>query len=133
MRWPWSKATSASWPRRCGSAAERRMAKFSIDRFPAGFFDVTQDIARELPLELITRWIRGDRSRESALRLLSTHVVSGTVVASDSAGLTSMSRARSVIEVLALLDRPKEIVHGCGRAIGGEALGVWAADNTEML
>src|SRR5688572_24747104 len=109
------------------------MAKFSIDRFPAGFFDVTQDIARELPLELIDHWTHGDRSRESALRLLATHVVSGAVVSTDAAGLTSLSRARSVIEILALLDQPKEIVHGCGSAIGGEAIGVWAADNTQML
>ena len=109
------------------------MAKFSIDRFPAGFFDVTQDIARELPLDLIDRWTHGDRSRDAALRLLSEHEVSGAVVSTDAAGLTSLSRARSVIEILALLDQPKEIVHGCGTAIGGEAIGVWAADNTQML
>lgn len=100
------------------------MAKFSSDRFPAGFFDVTQDIARELPV---------DRSRASALRLLSAHAVTGSVVSTDAAGLTSLTRARSVIEILALLNQPKEIVHACGAAIGGEAIGVWAADNTEMV
>jgi hypothetical protein len=109
------------------------MAKFSIDRFPAGFFDLTRDLARELPLELIDRWTHGDRSREAALRLLSTHLVSGAVVSTDGAGLTSLSRARSVIEILALLNQPKEIVHGYGTALGGEAIGVWAADNTQML
>ena len=109
------------------------MTKFSIDRFPAGFFDVTQDIVRELPLDVIDRWTHGDRSRESALRLLSEHVVSGAVVSTDGAGLTSLSRARSVIEILVLLNQPKEIVHGCGTALGGEAIGVWAADNTQML
>ena len=109
------------------------MAKFSIDRFPAGFFDVTQDIARELPLDVIEQWTHGDRSREAALRLLTAHEVSGAVVSTDAAGLTSLSRARTVIEILALLDQPKEIVHGCGTAIGGEAIGVWAADNTQML
>ena len=109
------------------------MAKFSIERFPAGFFDLTRDIARELPLEVIDRWTHGDRSREAALRLLSEHVVSGAVVSTDGAGLTSLSRARSVIEILALLNQPKEIVHGCGAAIGGQAIGVWAADNTQML
>ena len=109
------------------------MAKFSIDRFPAGFFDLSRDLARELPLDLIDRWTHGDRSRESALRLLSTHVVAGAVVSTDGAGLTSLSRARSVIEILALLNQPKEIVHGYGTALGGEAIGVWAADNTQML
>jgi class 3 adenylate cyclase len=109
------------------------MTKFSIDRFPAGFFDVTQDIAGELPVELIEHWTHGDRSRASALRLLSAHAVTGSVVSTDAAGLTSLTRARSVIEILALLNQPKEIVHACGAAIGGEAVGVWAADNTQML
>ena len=109
------------------------MAKFAIDRFPAGFFDLSRDIARELPLDLIDRWTHGDRSRASALRLLSDHAVSGAVVSTDGAGLTSLSRARSMIEILALLNQPKEIVHGCGTALGGEAIGVWAADNTQML
>jgi hypothetical protein len=109
------------------------MAKFSIERFPAGFFDVSQDLAGELPLDLIEDWTHGDRSRESALRLLSAHVVTGAVVSTDAAGLTSLSRKRSVIEILALLDQPKQIVYECGRAIGGEPIGVWAADNTQML
>ena len=109
------------------------MPKFSIERFPAGFFDLTQDLARELPVELIERWTHGDRSRASALGLLSAHVVTGAVVSTDAAGLTALSRKHPVIEMLALLDQPKEIVHGCGVAVGGEAIGVWAADNTEML
>ncbi|MBM3217586.1 MAG: family 3 adenylate cyclase [Candidatus Rokubacteria bacterium] len=109
------------------------MAKFSIERFPAGFFDVSQDLAGELPLDLIDDWTHGDRSREAALRLLSAHLVSGAVVSTDAAGLTSLSRRRSVIEILALLDQPKQIVSECGRAIGGDAIGVWAADNTQML
>ena len=109
------------------------MAKFSIDRFPPGFFDISQSVARELPLALIEDWTHSDRSRETALRLLSAHVVTGVAVSTDAAGLTSMSRRRSLIEILALLDHPKEIIHGCGTALGGEALGVWAADNTAML
>jgi hypothetical protein len=109
------------------------MAKFRIERFPAGFFDLSRDLARELPLELIDQWTHGDRSRESALRLLSSHEVAGAVVSTDAVGLTSLSRTHPVIEILALLDHPKKIVHGCGTAIGGEAIGVWAADNTEML
>ena len=109
------------------------MAKFSIDRFPAGFFDITQSVARELPLPLSEQWTHSDRSRDTARRLLSAHAVPGAAVSTDAAGLTSMSRRRSVIEILALLDHPKEIIHGCGTALGGEALGVWAADNTAML
>ncbi len=109
------------------------MAKFSIDRFPPGFFDLTQDLVVRLPFELIEQWTRGDRTKESALRLLSPHAVFGSAVSTDAAGLTSLSRSRGVIEILALLNRPKEIVHACGVAIGGEPVGVWAADNTEMF
>jgi hypothetical protein len=109
------------------------MPKFPIERFPPGFFDLTQDLARSLPLDLIEQWTRGNRTKESALRLLAPHAVFGSVVSSDAAGLTSLSQARGVIEMLALVNHPKEIVHACGAAIGGQAVGVWAADNTQMF
>lgn len=109
------------------------MPKFPIERFPPGFFDLTQDLARRLPLDLIEQWTRGNRSKESALRLLAPHAVFGSVVSSDAAGLTSLSQARGVIEMLALVNHPKEIVHACGSAVGGRAVGVWAADNTQMF
>jgi hypothetical protein len=32
-----------------------------------------------------------------------------------------------------MISRPKELVHAYGRAIGGTAVGVWAADNTVMF
>ncbi|WP_433509110.1 adenylate/guanylate cyclase domain-containing protein [Nonomuraea sp. CA-143628] len=35
--------------------------------------------------------------------------------------------------MLALIDRPKRILHTHTRAIGGEAVGVWAADNAQMF
>ena len=31
------------------------------------------------------------------------------------------------------MSRPKELIHAFGRAIGGRAVGVWAADNTQMF
>jgi hypothetical protein len=34
---------------------------------------------------------------------------------------------------MALISRPKEIIYEFGSAIGGQPMGVWAADNTEMF
>ena len=43
-----------------------------------------------------------------------------SAVSTDAAGLTSLSCRHSVNEILALLDHPTKIVHGCGIAIGVE-------------
>jgi len=109
------------------------MAKFSVERFPAGFFDVTQDISRTLPVEIIERWAKGSQSSESARQLLNPNRVEGIVVSSDSAGLTLLTERLGLLEILALIDHPKRLLHSYGIAAGGEAVGIWAADNTEML
>jgi len=109
------------------------MARFSPARFPPGFFDLPADAGKALPLDLIAAWTRGPGTPEAARALLAPHTRHGTVVTSDAAGLTRLTSERSLIEILALVSRPKELVHACGRAIGGEPLGVWAADNTAMF
>ncbi|MCW5979986.1 MAG: hypothetical protein KIT09_18030 [Bryobacteraceae bacterium] len=109
------------------------MTKFSADRFPAGFFDLSQDIVRSLPLGLIDRWAHSDQSVETARALLDPTRVECTVVSTDSVGLTTLTRTRGLIEILALINRPKELVHAWGTAAGGAAVGVWAADNTQMF
>ena len=109
------------------------MPKFSIDRFPAGFFDLTQDLSRGLPVDVIERWTRSDHSLEAALKLLEPTRIECAVVSTDSAGLTLMTEQRGLIEMLALINRPKELIHAYGTALGGAAVGVWAADNTEMF
>jgi class 3 adenylate cyclase len=109
------------------------MAKFSLEKFPAGFFDVTQDIGRALPVDLIERWTKGAQSPDSARRLLEPSRREGIVVSSDSAGLTRLTERKGLLEILALIDRPKQLIHAFGAAAGGEAVGIWAADNTEMF
>ena len=109
------------------------MAKFSLAKFPAGFFDVTQDISGALPVDIIDRWAKGPQSRDAARQLLQPSEVHGIVVSSDSAGLTRLSQARGLLEILALIDRPKQLIHAYGAALGGEPVGIWAADNTEMF
>jgi class 3 adenylate cyclase len=109
------------------------MPKFSRDRFPPGFFDLPSDAGETLPVEIIDRWTHSDQTRETALALLGPHTIRGIVVSSDAAGLTRLTRELPLIEILALINRPKELVHAYGRAIGGRSIGVWAADNTQMF
>ena len=109
------------------------MPKFAPERFPPGFFDLPQGAGETLPLDVIEAWTGAAQSAAVARELLGPHTLHGIVVSSDSAGLTRLSRERPLVEILAMISRPKEIVHGWGTAIGGQALGVWAADNTQMF
>jgi class 3 adenylate cyclase len=109
------------------------VAKFSSQRFPPGFFDLPQGAGETLPVEIIDRWTRATQTAETARAILAPHTLRGVVVSSDSSGLTKLSRERVLVEILAMISRPKELVHAWGTAIGGRALGVWAADNTQMF
>jgi class 3 adenylate cyclase len=109
------------------------MPRFSPTRFPPGFFDLPADAGRELPLGVIAAWTRSDQTPETARELLGPFTLTGIVASSDASGLTRLTEERSLIEILAMVNRPKELLHGYGRAIGGIALGVWAADNTLMF
>ena len=117
---------------RCGIVAYR-MAKFSSDKFPPGFFDLPQRAGETLPLELIAEWTRGEQSQERARALLEPRTIRGTLVVTDASGLTRLTRDRPLIEILALLAQAKELFYAHGRAIGGRSIGVWAADNTQMF
>ncbi|MDO8666508.1 MAG: hypothetical protein Q7J79_07840, partial [Gemmatimonadales bacterium] len=109
------------------------MAKFSSDRFPPGFFDLPSGAGETLPLEIITQWTQSAQTREVARAILGPHTLRGTIVSSDSAGLTLMTHERPLIEILAMVNHPKELIHAHGRAIDGRSIGVWAADNTQMF
>jgi class 3 adenylate cyclase len=103
------------------------------NKLPAGLFDTRGEFARGLPIELIAAWTASDQTPEAAQRLLDPFRVTGTAVVSDSAGLTRLSLQREPLEVMALINRPKELVHEFGTAIGGMGIGLWTADNTEMF
>ena len=96
-------------------------------------FDTRGEFARDLPLELIAAWSESAHDKDAATELLVPFRVTGTLVVSDSCGLTRLSMGREPFEVMALINRPKEIVYGYGIATGGKAPGVWASDNTEMF
>ncbi len=109
------------------------MARFNPLRFPPGYFDLPADAGQTLPLDIIAAWTRSPQTREFAHELLGPYTMRGIVVSSDTAGLTRLTQERSLIEILAMVSRPKELVHAYGKAIGGIALGTWAADNSQMF
>jgi hypothetical protein len=94
--------------------------------------DLMQDIAGPLPVELFREWVSGNQNVDKASELLQPFAITGTVVATDSSGLSSLMNEMDLLDVLALVSRPKEIVHALGTDVGGRAIGTWVADNTEM-
>lgn len=108
-------------------------AKLARTHYSPGLFDLAQDITGGLPLRLVERWLASDQTDASAARLLADFRVTGFTVASDSAGLTRMTLERDLLEILALIDRPKQLLFSLGTAIGGRGVGIWAADNTQMF
>ena len=96
-------------------------------------FDLSDPVIDYLPQDLIQQWIASDRSNEMHEKLLAPYLRRGTIVSSDSAGLSALTQAKPLIEVLKLVSEPKEIIHAQGIAIGGEAIGTWVADNSLMF
>ena len=107
--------------------------KLSKKRYSANLFDVTQDIIGALPLKLVEQWLNSEQTHADALQLLESHKVQGYSVSSDSVGLTKLCQQKELLEILAIINQPKKILHGYGKAIGGESVGIWAADNTQMF
>jgi hypothetical protein len=95
--------------------------------------DVSKDISGPLPVGLLDEWVAGTRSQDAARALLAPFRREGFAVSSDTAGLTKMTQERDLLDVLWLVSEPKQIIHAVGTAIGGEDIGVWPADNTEMF
>ena len=95
--------------------------------------DLSQDIAGAVPVDIVKKWIEGDGSELEAGKALDPYRVTGTVVSTDASGLSKLSREKDLLDVLKLVSDPKEIIYGCGRAVGGNGLGRWVADNTEMF
>ena len=105
-----------------------------LKRFVApALADLRQDIAGAIPLNLIHDWTESAQDAAAQQRILAPNCGSGTLVSTDSSGLSRMCRQRPLIEVMKLVSQPKEIIHAYGKALGGEAIGTWVADNTEMF
>jgi hypothetical protein len=104
----------------------------ALPKLTPALADLTQDIAGPLPIELFRDWVAGTQDVDQAAALLRPFAITGTVVATDSSGLSKLTEEKDLLDVLAMVSRPKEIVHAFGSGLGGRAIGTWVADNTEM-
>lgn len=109
------------------------LEKLSKSRYSPHLFDIAQDIVGALPLKLVERWLNSEQTNADAQAILANYQVEGYSVSSDSVGLTKLSQQKGLWEILALIDQPKRIIYGYGKAIAGESIGIWAADNTQMF
>lgn len=107
--------------------------KLRKDQYSPSLFDITQDIIGTLPLKLIAKWMESEQTQEVAQQLLEPYKVKGYSVSSDSVGLTKLTQQKGLLEILAIINQPKEILYGFGIALGGYSVGIWAADNTQMF
>lgn len=104
-----------------------------LQRIMPALADVSQDIAGPIPVDIIQKWVDSPQSDAVHAAILEPYHRYGLMVCSDAAGLSKLSAGRSLIEVMKLVSQPKEIIHAHGKAIGGQAIGIWAADNTQMF
>ena len=105
----------------------------SLENIIPALADISQDVAGPIPVELIQKWIESPQTEEAQAEILAPYQKQGTIVCSDAAGLSKMSVGKPLIEVLKLVSQPKEIIHANGKLIGGQAVGLWVADNTQMF
>lgn len=111
----------------------KHMASVPHSYISAALFDLKQDIIADIPRGIIEHWLSSGQTREDALAILEPFKVNGYILSSDTSGLSKLSGQKRLIEVLTLVSHPKEIVYAHGTALGGRAMGVWAADNTQMF
>ncbi|WP_224364579.1 hypothetical protein [Hyalangium versicolor] len=95
--------------------------------------DLRQDIAGAIPAELVLGWNGMEKTAARHAQLLAPYRVRGTIVSTDSTGLSRLTQRYSLAQVMKLVSEPKEVIHSYGTAIGGEAIGIWAADNSQMF
>ncbi|MFO0559002.1 MAG: hypothetical protein U0269_13390 [Polyangiales bacterium] len=95
--------------------------------------DLAQDIAGDLPRDLVLRWNDSDRDPAYHDELLAPFLVEGTIVSTDSAGLSSLTQRLPLAAVLKAVSEPKEILYALAKPIGGEAIGTWIADNSQLF
>jgi hypothetical protein len=83
--------------------------------------DLRQDIAGQIPLDVVRDWMQSQKDLSAQTEILSAYRKPGCVVSSDSSGLTKLGRERPLLEVMKLVNDPKQILHSYGSAIGGTA------------
>lgn len=109
------------------------MWRMALPRVIPALADLTQDIAGPLPVQLLQDWATGAQDLTAAESLLGGFEREGTVVSTDTSGLSRMTQAMDLLDVINVISKPKEIIHALGCAVGGRAIGTWVADNSEMI
>ncbi|MDZ4801687.1 MAG: hypothetical protein SGI92_26320 [Bryobacteraceae bacterium] len=104
----------------------------SLPRVIPALANLTQDIAGPVPVRLLQDWARGEQDLDTAQTLLNSFRIFGTVVSTDTSGLSKLTKEMDLLDVVQLVSEPKEIVHALGCEVGGRAVGTWVADNTQM-
>lgn len=105
-----------------------------LDNLAPRTLERLDDIAGPLPPALLRDWMSGEKTAARAREALAPYLVEGTVLSSDAAGLSRLTRSLGLIEIVAALSRMKQVVHAMGLSAGGRAPGgAWIADNTEMF
>ncbi|HYO73589.1 MAG TPA: hypothetical protein VEU33_46735 [Archangium sp.] len=95
--------------------------------------DLRLDIAGLIPAGLVLSWNGQEKTSARHEQLLAPFRKRGTLVSADSAGLSALTQRYSLGQVMKLVSEPKEVIHAYGTAMGGEAIGIWAADNSQMF
>ncbi|MEZ4315979.1 MAG: hypothetical protein R3F61_00675 [Myxococcota bacterium] len=96
--------------------------------------DLARDIAGDLPEQAFADWEDPTKRTDAlATTILEPFRRTGTVAASDTAGLSKMASRLPLAVVLRRIAEPKTRIHAVGTGLGGRAIGTWVADNTEML
>ncbi len=100
---------------------------------PQALFDLRAAFDSRRVADLGHDWEASSKTLEDAKRILAPYETEGTVVVSDSCGLSRLSKNRPLIEVLSLVQIPKDRLYAYGSRIGGIGVGIWAADNSAMF
>lgn len=101
--------------------------------FDISLADLSPGISGVIATEMVLLWNSRPKSAERHARMMQPYLTRGTMVSTDAAGLSTLTQRYSLPQVMKLISEPKEVIHALGKAIGGEAIGVWAADNTQMF
>lgn len=98
----------------------------------ASLFDAASHIQPVVPSQLLVAWSASARDEATAEALMAEYACEGTCMLGDASGLSRLSRELSLLDVLAMLHKPKTMTVSAARACGGEAITGWTADNTAI-
>src|SRR3954469_860406 len=79
----------------------------SLPKVIPALANLTQDIAGPVPVRLLQDWAKGEQNLDAAQTLLNSFRIMGTVVTTDSSGLSKVTREMDLLEVVQWISDPK--------------------------